>query len=197
MLVNAMVGPGYVKRQRISPRQLPDVAKELEEEVQLRMGVGELEAALTNNEQPHIDLSLPGGADLAVMMDHESGEPFQKITAIYWSVSKASVAGVLDQIRTTLTELVAEIRATVPEAETDPSKDVLGNALNVALHGSPKARITLTTSQSQGDSTIKNASASSDDDGDQPFWTRNKIAAFVAGAVAVAAGIATVLRLFW
>lgn len=110
-------------------------------------------------------------------------------------MSKASLNGVLSHIRTTLTELVAEIRATAPYDQKELSPEVLGNALNVAMHGSPKARVILTSAQSQGKSIIKNADAASDDEDETPFWTRNKTAAFIAGGVAVLAGIATVLRL--
>ncbi|MGA5492568.1 hypothetical protein ACPCTG_32770 [Streptomyces pseudogriseolus] len=196
--LDAVAGPSIIKGQRISPSQLPDVVREagISEELPLRMGIGELEASLAGDIQEHLHISLPGGADIMRMMDHEANQPFQKITAVYWSVSKTAIAGVLDQVRTTLTELVAEIRATVPDEKSDPSRETLGNALTVALHGSPKARVTLTTSQSQGDSTIRNADASPDDTEDSPFWTKNKVAAFIAGAVAVAAGIATVARVF-
>ncbi|MFK0131139.1 hypothetical protein ACIQRZ_12335 [Streptomyces rubiginosohelvolus] len=197
--LDAVAGPSTITGQRISPLQLPDVVREkgISEELPLRMGVGELEASIDGDEQGHLHISLPGGADIARMMDHVANQPFQKITAVYWSVSKASIAGVLDQVRTTLTELVAEIRATVPDEHTDPSRETLGNALTVALHGSPKARVTLTTSQSHGASTIKNADASPDDGDQASFWAKNKVAAFIAGAVAVAAGIATVVRVFF
>lgn len=195
--VDAIAGPRQITGQRISPLQLPDVVREnaIGEELPLRMGIGELEAALASDGE-HIHMSLPGGADIARMLDHEANQPFQKITAVYWSVSKTAITGVLDQVRTALTELVAEIRVSVPDEKDDPSTETVGNALTVALHGSPKARVTLTTSQSQGASTIKNADASPDDEEDAPFWTRNKIAAFIAGAVAVSAGIATVARVF-
>ncbi|WMI62040.1 hypothetical protein [Streptomyces sp. CRB46] len=196
--VDAVTINSHIKGQRISPLQLPEVVQEkgIGEELPLRMGIGELEAALAGDSKEHIHMSLPGGADIARMLDHEANQPHQKITAVYWSVSKAAIAGVLDQVRTTLTELVAEIRVTVPDEKADPSKETLGNALTVALHGSPKARVTLTTSQSQGASTITNSEASPDDGEDPPFWTRNKVAAFIAGAVAVAAGLATVARVF-
>ncbi|WP_405467510.1 hypothetical protein [Streptomyces canus] len=195
--VDAITINSTIKGQRISPLQLPDVVQEagIGEEFHLRMGIGELEAALASEGYEHIHMSLPNGADIARMLDHQANQPFQKVTAVYWSVSKTAIAGVLDQVRTTLTELVAEIRVTVPD-EADPSKETLGNALTVDLHGSPKARVTLTTSQSQGASTITNSEASPDDGEDPPFWTRNKVAAFIAGAVAVAAGLATVARVF-
>jgi hypothetical protein len=198
ILVDAITGNAHVKRQRISPRQLPDVVqeKDISEDLPLRMSVGELEAAVANGDATYVDMSLPSGADIAAMMDYQSGEPFQKILGVYWSVSKTALSGVLDQVRTTLTELIAEIRVTVPDEKADPPSETVSNALSVALHGSPKARITLTTSQSHGASTIKNADAEPDDGEEASFWARNKTAAFIAGAVAVAAGIATVIRIF-
>ncbi|OEV11446.1 hypothetical protein [Streptomyces nanshensis] len=196
--IDAFIGPRQITGQQISPNDLPAFAKKrIGEEVRLRMGVRELEdSANVKPEKAYVQLTPGGATDIARAIDQASGELFQKITALYWVVSKASIVGVLDQVRTTLTELVAELRVTVSDEESDPSSEAIGNALHVAVHGSPKARITLTTAQSHGKSIIKNADASPDDNDDGTFWTRNKKAAFVAGAVAVLAGVATVLRLF-
>ncbi|MCH6159971.1 AbiTii domain-containing protein [Streptomyces marispadix] len=197
--IDALIGPRQVTGQQISPNDLPSFAqKHIGEDVQLRMGVRELEDSANNinPEKGYVQLTPSRATDIAKVMDTASGEPFQTITALYWVVSKSSIVGVLDQVRTTLTELVAELRATVPDEDTDPSSEAVGNALHVAVTGSPKARITLTTAQSHGKSTIKNADASPDVSEDASFWTRNKKAAFIGGAVTVLAGVATILRLF-
>ena len=49
------------------------------------------------------------------MMNYESGnDPYNRVTAVYWSVSQVTLEGVLDQVRTTLVGLVAEMRAAIP-----------------------------------------------------------------------------------
>jgi hypothetical protein len=42
----------------------------------------------------------------------------QHVEALYWELSEAAIAGVIDSVRTTLAELVAEMRATMPETMT-------------------------------------------------------------------------------
>jgi hypothetical protein len=41
----------------------------------------------------------------------QRGQRYDRVTAIYWSLSHITLEGVLDQIRTRLVELVAQIRA--------------------------------------------------------------------------------------
>ena len=72
-------------------------------------------------------------------MDHEAGDPYQHIERLYWRLSPVAIQGVLDQIRTSLTELVAELRAGMRADEALPSADLADQALNVAIHGSARS----------------------------------------------------------
>lgn len=56
-------------------------------------------------------------ADIAAYMNHQNGNPFQQIQAIYWSVHPSVLRGILGQVRTVLTEFVAELRTAVGESE--------------------------------------------------------------------------------
>jgi nucleotidyltransferase/DNA polymerase involved in DNA repair len=154
ILIDAVTTAVRVTGQRISPNQLPEVVrKHVQEEVELRIGVGEIEALILHTEASSheaVRLSLPGGADIARMMNYEIGERYQQIISAYWSVSTASLRGVVDQVRTTLAELVAELRAGMPADQELPSPDVANQAVNVAVHGSG-ARVTVTTAQAKGD----------------------------------------------
>jgi hypothetical protein len=127
----------HVTGQRISPHNLPDVVREhVDETLHLRMGIGEIEAlARRPDDDKGLRFSLPGGADIATLMNHEIGEPYQHIQEVYWSVSPISLRGVIDQVRTTLTALVAELVATMPDDQDIPSSAVAANAVNVAVHG--------------------------------------------------------------
>ncbi len=51
-------------------------------------------------------------AEVAGLIDRASGNHWQHINALYWSVIPAAIHGVLDNIRTILTELISELVGT-------------------------------------------------------------------------------------
>ena len=54
---------------------------------------------------------------------------------MYWGVSPAVLEGVVDQVRTALINLVAEITAHMPEGVDTPSPEVATNAVNFLVTG--------------------------------------------------------------
>ena len=158
-------------------------------------GIGALEAmaaSADSSENGAVNLSLPMASEIGSLMDKASGNPFQQITALYWSISGVAVHGVVDQVRTTLAELVAEMRAGTPSSSALPTAGVANQAVNVAVHGK-RARVTVQSAQaSEGSS----ANVKIDDDGeDSPFWTTSRcVAAFVAGLASIAGVTLTVAQ---
>lgn len=64
--IDAALAGGFITGQQISPRVLPDFVQEkVSEELPLRMGVGELEAGIQNNDKPYVNLALPMSMDIA------------------------------------------------------------------------------------------------------------------------------------
>lgn len=152
--VDAVTASAVIKGQSISSRDLPDfVAEKFDERLELRQALGELEALAARYESINgsIQLSLPMGTDIAKYMNYAIGNRFQSIQAIYWAVEPAVVRGVIDKVRTVLTELVAELRAGLPEGEEIPSADLANQAINIAVYGD-KARVTVTSAQASGGS---------------------------------------------
>jgi hypothetical protein len=150
LLADAVTGRAIVKGQRIPLSAFPDFVQEnLSEEFPLRQGVGELEALVKNkNPDEGIHFSLPMAAEIAGLIDSQSGNPWQHINALYWSVLPAVIHGVLDNIRTTLAELVG----TMPRDQDVPTPDQAHQAVQVAVHGR-RSQVTVTTSQASGDAT--------------------------------------------
>lgn len=112
--INGFNGAMQITGQQISPRSLPEFAqKQVGEEVLLRHSVAEIEAMLQGAEAEggSIKLSMTMSQDLVAVMNQENGQPLARITALYWSLSAPAIVGVLDHVRTTLVELVAEMRA--------------------------------------------------------------------------------------
>lgn len=188
--VDAFVGNGWIRGQRMSVYELPKFAQEsVAETVDLAFPIGEIEALIRSVEQGDGDtarLSLPGAADLVLLWNHESTVPGQHIQSVYWSVSVTTLHGVVDQVRTALTELVAEMRAGTPNDQELPSADVTNQAVNVAVHGK-NARVVVTSLSSGGD-----ANAGSTDRGvlDPSWWTLGRAAwAAAVGVATIAAAI--------
>lgn len=113
--VDAFVANGVIKGQRMSIHELPQFAQEsLKESVELTFPVGEIEAIIRKAEKSDdatVRLSPPGAADLVLLWNHESTVPFEHVQSVDWSVPVTTLHGVVDQVRTVLTELVAEMRA--------------------------------------------------------------------------------------
>jgi len=179
---DAVVGNYQVRGQQISPMQLPDFTRgAIDESVTLCSGVRELEALLrTAFDNNGACLSLPSGSDLALYMNHEADDPYQHIERLYWRLSPVAIQGVLDQIRTSLTELVAELRAGMRADEALPSADLADQALSVAIHGKG-ARVTVNAAMTNG-----GGSSSATPSAAYGFWTPwKKFGAFAAGLASV------------
>jgi hypothetical protein len=171
--------------QQISPRSLPDFTHEhIKEQVELRDGIGGVEPliAQADREEGFVRLSLPMAADLASYMSSQMGNPYQRITALYWKVSSASLRSVVDQVRTTLTELTVELRAGTLDGRDVPAADVANQAVNVVVHGRG-SRVNITTAQVAGEGA---ATAAPTPVEESPFWTRSRrIGAFIVGLATV------------
>jgi len=122
--LDAVTGRAIIKGQPISSRSLPDfVAEHVSERLPLTQAVDELEALAARFEDSgeYLKLAPPMAAEIASYMNYQIGDPYQQIQAIYWSVHPSVIRGVLGQVRTVLTEFVAELRAAVGESEELPS----------------------------------------------------------------------------
>jgi hypothetical protein len=51
---------------------------------------------------------------------------------MYWSLAAPAIAGALDQIRTALVELVAEVRTEMPADASEPTGETVDRAFNIA-----------------------------------------------------------------
>ncbi|MGW2996281.1 hypothetical protein ACWDA9_32660 [Streptomyces sp. NPDC001193] len=117
----------------------------------LRHGICEIEALARRCEADgsHAHLGIPGGLELARLMDSASGNPLQRITDLYWPVSPAALHGPVDQVRTTVVKLAPELRAAMPDDQQIPTPDQMDHALHVVVHGD-RARINVTAAQNSG-----------------------------------------------
>lgn len=147
LMVDGIAGNYQVKGQQFPPSGLPEFAREhLSEKVELRDGVGSIEAL---SQQVDIKLQPAMASDIARVMNAESDNPYQQIISLYWSVSPTAIRGVLDQIRTALTQLVAELRANMPDDDDVPTAETANQAVSVVVTGE-RSSVHVTTAQASG-----------------------------------------------
>jgi hypothetical protein len=175
--MDAAVAGGLIKNQALSTWELPEFAQDkITNDLPLGMGIAEIERLARRCEPGDVvKLGPPLSQDLVVLMN-ASGQWRCHIERIYWAVSPTALEGVVDQVRTALTVLVAEIQANVPDGTVTPSAEVASNAINFAVTGK---RNKISVVAPQGGSTVTTPES------DQPRrWLR------IAGAVLI--GLVTI-----
>jgi len=194
--VDAIRGNYKITGQRISPGELPDVVAELiDEEVQIRFGIREIEALAKRYEatDESARFSLPSGADVVRLMNYEIGDRFQQIMEVYWAVSGSALQGIVDRVRSALAELIGELLTGMPEDQDVPSAELASHAVNVAVSGK-RSRVTVAAAQSSpGGVSIVRPAAS--ENVEPPFWTTaRKIGAVLVGIATILAAVVAILQ---
>ena len=186
-----------VNGQQISTWQLPEFARDIiRDEAPIRYGVAELEKLAGAKDA--VELQHPKMPDVVLYMNSQAMKSQAHygttLHSMYWKVSPTSLHGVVDTIRTTLVSLVAEMRAA--GFEKDPSAEVVNQAVNVVLHKSRRAKVTVNTNQSAGPSgsgqqTI-NQTSPDEKPSRIPTWIRGPwgVAVGLAGVAGAVAGVA-------
>lgn len=155
-------GAYKVTGQGVSPSQLPDFVQErVGEWVPLTGGIGEVEALReqARSKGGTVKLALPDNSGIARYMNYEAQNPGQHIEALYWEISEAAIAGVIDSVRTTLAELVAEMRAVMPDSMELPNSEIADQAVHVVVEGGERHQITVNAAQSSGVASAQAAQA--------------------------------------
>jgi AbiTii-like protein len=187
---------GLVTGQPFARSALPDFVQEkVHERVELRDGAGAIEALVQRAEASGeaVKISLPMGGDIARIMSADLHG--QQILSIYWAIAPAAVRGVLDQIRTALTLLVAELRANMPPDEQIPSAAAANQAVQLVVTGK-RHKVSVNTAQAQGVASDATVAVREPDEVDSPFWTRSRrIGAFVVGAATIVGAVAAVIAI--
>jgi hypothetical protein len=147
LLMDAATMRGQIRGQALSPSQLPDFAQDrINNTVHWREGIGQVEVLVRRTAGDDPVRLQPGLAQELVHYMNASGQWQGQIERIYWGVSPAVLEGMIEQVRTTLTVLTAEITAHLPDGSSLPPAEVATNAINVAVSGR-RHRVVVTTAQ--------------------------------------------------
>jgi hypothetical protein len=127
LMMDYAAGMGVVTGHQVSYFELPDFAQDaLGNELRLGTGVHQIESLIASHRDRTVPLGPSMAADLAQLMSQQLG---RHITRLYWSVHVSALEGVLDQIRTRLVQLVAELLAAMSRGQQDPTPDQVDQVL--------------------------------------------------------------------
>jgi len=174
---------GIVRGYDISPWELPEFARDkITNDIPFAKGVGELGEILRGTED-FIKLSPPGAQDLVMLWNHDNRDEFQHIHVLYWVVSKIAISSILDRIRTTLTAIVAELRAGMGDGGGLPSPELTKQAVEIAVHGHGNRVI---INQSGAGEPVVGSTVGGSSEGGRARWKFwGTIGAFVVGLATV------------
>ena len=120
----------------VFPGQVRDMIREkvdLEDAI-LGEGIGELEA-LASQDTDELRLIPSWSSFIADTLNQFNMAPNSRVAEVYWSVSKASVRGILSRVRTALAELVAELITLTPRDQEVPAKQAADQVVQFVITG--------------------------------------------------------------
>ncbi|CDZ90271.1 hypothetical protein QM787_26385 [Rhodococcus ruber] len=134
LFMDTVSGNSWATGQAISALQIPQKYREfLPERVSFKQSVEELEAMATADDSS-LKVTMQGLPAIAAWWSNDL-PMFQGIRALYYQVGRASLAGMVGRVRTTLVEMVADMTKDVPMNEL-PSKNQVDSAVQVNVYGS-------------------------------------------------------------
>ena len=187
--IDGAIPGGMVRHETIGSMDIPDFARDdISEQVPLRMGVREIRSMIEqHSEDQVVKLQPPGAADLVTYING-TRQMNGRIVAMYWSVSTIALDGVLDQVRTRLAELIAELRSSTLAGETLPTPAQAANAVNLVINGRGN-RVSIAQASNGGSIAPESSSET------PRFWTTARlIGAGVVGAATIVGAVIAVLQ---
>ena len=139
VLLDASIPGGLVTGQQVPFGLVPD-GIEIEDEVPYGSPLaGAYEAVRTAQARgdESTRFGIPGSTQLLWLMNSElhRQSPRQEITRIYWSVHVSAILKMIDVVRTTVIELVAEIRSEAIALKVEPGHETVDRATRTVLRG--------------------------------------------------------------
>lgn len=123
--------------ERISNLSLPEsVRDDISEKVPFSHSLPEL-VQLVSGSEPSNDIAFepPNAALIMQVMNIEYRKDGCNIHRLYWSVSRSSIHGIIEHIKTKLVQLTAEMRSLMSDDNTAPSSETIQQAFNLTIKG--------------------------------------------------------------
>jgi hypothetical protein len=206
LVLDALVPGGKVMGQQVPANLIPDFARDhVGSDIQFQQPISEIIDLLRSARSRGRDtvrLGPPGGNELVALMNHQLAQsnvgsfPFssssdQTIERIYWDVSLTPLERVLDVVRTTLVELVAEMRAGTPAGQKVPDRAVAEQAVAIAIKGN-RNRVVIQQVSGEGQAAAS-ADGSASVSTSEPESAGRKVMWWLAGTAGIVGAIAAVV----
>jgi len=121
--------------QMITPMHLPKMVRDdITNDVNLTTRISEIEEHARQQQPAKTLKTYPPGVEYAITLMNSDGHQNGQVIDFYWALTPAVFGGVVDAVRTTLTKMVGELRATTPDDADIPS-EIATNAMTFAVTG--------------------------------------------------------------
>lgn len=123
--------------ERISNLNLPEsVRDDISERVPFYHSLPELVQLVSESELNNdIAFEPPDAALIMQVMNVEYRKDGCNIHRLYWSVSRSSIHGIIEHIKTKLVQLTAEMRSLMSDDNTAPSSETIQQAFSLTIKG--------------------------------------------------------------
>lgn len=143
LFINQRGGNEFMKGQQINRLQIPsDLRDYVPEKLNFRQPVEELVQTATSS-QKFMRMGYETFSLVAARWTKTLG-PWQSVTALYYSVSPSSVAGIVSMIRTTLVEIVIDLAKDVP-LDTLPSQAKVDSVVQIHVGSKDEYQVSVGT----------------------------------------------------
>ena len=149
LVLDGANGNILITGQSVPAMLIPDFARDdVTDQVQLGSPIAEIidliqSARRTGNGS--VRFGIRGGRELVAVINHNlykdevrrwgQGPPTRVVERIYNEATLAPLSRIVDVVRTTVIELVAEMRAGLPPGQVLPDRELAEQAVEVAIHG--------------------------------------------------------------
>jgi|SRR5665213_1189541 len=211
--LDGITGHAIIRGQTLSSLDVPEVARErLTSPVPIHESLAQLAdtvASARRSGEDFVRLSIPGGEELTAYLNHcileeekrtygsiiEGFGPTKVIERIYWMASVSSFVGILDRVRTTVVELIGEIRLTQRENAAENSAEVVERAVGVVIGG--KRNRIVVNQLSDGATAISNVGDVATESGSEQPSRPSRVAWWIFGIAGVIACVGVILGLVY
>lgn len=171
--------------QTVTPGMLPEEARDHMYRVPMRAAIAEVEAMARRDDDVVKMTAAAAEALAATIAERQDDNEFLSIHAVYWSVPISALAGIVDQVRTRLVELVSEFDLALAAPNT-AAPEAAAHAIHVVIG----ERSTVSLAAATGDRSTATAAPSSDS---RPKWWERSWWTVSRAIGAAVVGLATIV----
>lgn len=133
LFIDSISGNNWFKGQQITPSFLSEVVRPtFPSQMSLIQPLSEIVTMSETEDSVHLTPAVSG--EILGIGNSELSD-FQQIIALYWKVSPATLQAIPDTVRTTIVELIAELRPGMDSSDALPNQAQTDRAVSVAIHG--------------------------------------------------------------